>query len=135
MPPTADADPTGMIIVDAMNVRGCIPDGWWRDKDEALRRLVDRIGTHPWSPHDWVVVVADGRPVAGLAAGTRGRVELRYAGHSAPDAADDDIVVLADASIGDGFVTVVTSDRGLIARLPPAVDIEGARTFRRRLEN
>ncbi|MEZ5247313.1 MAG: hypothetical protein R2707_19660 [Acidimicrobiales bacterium] len=122
-----------MIIVDAMNVRGCVPDGWWRDKAAALRRLVDAIAEHDWLD-EWVVVIADGRPVHDLAAGTRGRVELRYAGHSGRDAADDDIVALARSlDPDDGPVVVVTSDRGLIERLPDGIAVEGARAFRRRL--
>ena len=86
-----------MLLVDAMNVRGAVPDGWWRDPDAALCRLVDAIAAHRWNA--WVVVVADGRPVAGLPAGTRGDVELRYAGHNAPDAADD-LIVLARDELG-----------------------------------
>lgn len=123
-----------MIVVDAMNVRGSVPDGWWRDKDGALRRLVDAIAAHDWGD-EWVVVIADGRPVEGLPAGTRGQVELRYAGHSGRDAADDDIVALAHETVDDAEpLTIVTSDRGLIERLPPGVAIEGAKTFRARVE-
>ena len=124
-----------MIVVDAMNVRGCVPDGWWRDKEGALRRLVDAIAAFPWPDDEWVVVIADGRPVAGLPAGTRGCVELRYAGHSGRDAADDDIVELAVAAAPEGPLTIVTSDRGLIDRLPEGVETEGARAFRRRIES
>ncbi len=127
-----------MLIIDAMNVRGCVPDGWWKDKDAALRRLVAAIADHPWSDDEWVVVIADGRPVPDLAPGNRGRTELRYAGHSARDAADDDIVARACSGRADGdvdarAVTVITSDRGLIERLPAGVEVEGARTFRRRI--
>ena len=32
------------IIVDAANVMGSRPDGWWRDRPGAARRLVDQIG-------------------------------------------------------------------------------------------
>jgi hypothetical protein len=123
-----------VIIVDAMNVRGCVPDGWWRDRDGALARIVGAIAAHDWADDEWVVVIADGRPVADLAAGTRGRVELRYAGHSARDAADDEIVALAHSlDADDDPLVVVTSDRGLIDRLPDGAEVEGARTFRRRL--
>lgn len=122
-----------MIIVDAMNVRGCVPDGWWRDKDAALGRLVGAIAGHDFRG-EWVVIVADGRPVDGVPAGTSGDVEVRYAGHSAPDAADDLIAELvAHEDPADGPLTVVTSDRGLIQRLPEHVDVEGARAFRHRV--
>ena len=119
-----------MIIVDAMNVRGSVPDGWWRDKDAALCRLVEAITSHDWDD-EWVVIVADGRSLDQLGAGTIGTVEVRFAGHSAPNAADDLIVELVnELDPADGPVTVVTSDRGLRDRLPTFVAIEGARTFR-----
>ena len=121
-----------MIVVDAMNVRGSIPDGWWRDKDSALRRLVDALAAHDWSG-EWVIVVADGRPIEGLAAGTHGDVEIRYAGHCAPNAADDLIVEIVRAEADGGPITVVTSDRGLIERLPAGTAVEGARAFRDRV--
>ena len=138
-----------MIVVDAMNVIGAVPDGWWRDRPAALARLVDAVARHGFDA--WVVIVADGRPVDGLPAGTRDRVELRYAGRSDPDAADDEIVALVHQLVGDGTddpadepaadpgdegiaeLTVVTSDRGLVARLPTGVAVEGARAFRRRV--
>ena len=116
-----------------MNVRGCVADGWWSDKEGALERVVEAISANDWGD-EWIVVVADGTPPPGLRAGTRGQVELRYAGHSAPDAADDEIVALAvETGVDDGPLVVVTSDRGLIARLPDGVDVRGARSFRRSL--
>lgn len=116
-----------------MNVRGAVPDGWWRDKDGALRRLVAAVAAHDWGG-EWVVIVADGRPVHGVPAGTIGDVEVRYAGHSEPDAADDLIVEIVSADDpADGPITVVTSDRGLRTRLPMHVGVEGARTFRERV--
>ncbi|MEM9468304.1 MAG: RNA-binding protein [Actinomycetota bacterium] len=119
-----------MIIVDAMNVRGSIPDGWWSDRDAALAGLVDAIAAHDWGG-TWVIVVADGRPIDAAPAGTRGDVEVRYAGHSAPNAADDLIVEIVNAhEPDDGPITVVTSDRGLRERLAPHVDVQGARAFR-----
>ena len=122
-----------MIVVDAMNVRGSVPDGWWRDKDGALARLVAAIAAREWD--EWVIVVADGHPVEGLSAGTHGQVEVRYAGSSRPDAADDLIVeIVAAEDPHDAPITVVTSDRGLLARLPAHVRAEGASTFRARLE-
>ena len=122
-----------MIVVDAMNVRGCVPDGWWRDKDDALGRLIAAVAAHDFAG-EWVVIVADGRPVEGAPAGTHGDVELRYAGHTAPNAADDLIVEIVTADDDVGAITVVTSDRGLIDRLPDGTRIEGAKSFRNRVE-
>ena len=62
-----------MVIVDAMNVRGCVPDGWWRDKPGALRRVVEAIAAHDWTDDEWVVVIADGRSVARGALGAVAR--------------------------------------------------------------
>ncbi len=135
-----------MIVVDAMNVIGSKPDGWWKDRGGALARLVGALVAADFE--EWVVVVADGRPVPGLHAGTRGNVELRYAGRSDPDAADDEIIALltelncgeADSrgdelvSRGEQGVTVVSSDRALIARAEQlGARCEGARSFRRRI--
>ncbi len=127
-----------VIVVDAMNVMGSVPDGWWRDRAGALGRLVDAVAAHPWPDDEWVVVVADGRAPgvddARPRPGTRGGVELRYAGSSAPDAADDAIVALLAADDDPGRVVVVTSDRGLVSRVAElGASVEGARTFRRRL--
>ena len=126
-------------MVDAMNVIGSKPDGWWKDRDGALARLVDALVAFGFE--EWVVVVADGRPVPGLHAGTRANIELRYAGRSDPDAADDDIIALLAAlnsgggeSAEDHPVTVVSSDATLIARAEQlGAQCEGARSFRRRI--
>ncbi len=130
--------PWGVIVVDAMNVIGSVPDGWWRDRPGALRRLVDAVAGHEFG--EWVVIIADGTPVRGLPAGTRGDVELRYAGRSDPDAADDEIVAYiaaldTEADDTANFpLTVVTSDADLVHRVGTlGARIEGARTFRRRV--
>ena len=47
-----------------MNVGGSAPDGWWRDKGSALRRLVTAIAAFDFGDQ-WGVIVADGRPVNG----------------------------------------------------------------------
>ncbi len=56
------------------------------------------------------------------------------AGHAGRDAADHLIVELVDAGYAEqADLTVVTSDAGLVARLPPGVTVVGAGGFRRQL--
>ena len=38
-------EPLGpLLVVDAANVVGSVPDGWWRDRHAANERLRDRLG-------------------------------------------------------------------------------------------
>ena len=98
------------LIVDGMNVIGSVPDGWWRNRTAAMRRLAAALP-------EGAILVLDGHP---RDLGTD--ADVRWA-----PVADDLIAELAQP--GD---TVVTSDRGLIARLD--CEVEPARAFRRRLD-
>jgi uncharacterized protein YaiI (UPF0178 family) len=112
-------------VVDASNVIGSRPDGWWRDRAGATRRLVaqlDRL-TEP------VIVVLD----AGEPPPTE-HAEVVVASRRGRDAADDEIVALLEARGAEG-VTVVTSDAALARRVRAlGADVEGAGGFRRRLD-
>ena len=57
-----------------MNVIGSRPDGWWRDRDGAVRRLVARLQRLAATGGSPITVVADGRPLADL---PRGRARRR----------------------------------------------------------
>jgi predicted RNA-binding protein with PIN domain len=129
----------GSWIVDAMNVIGSRPDGWWRDRDGALRRLVARTVT--WArtvPDAEVVVVADGSPVDELPEGPHGPVVVRYASRRGRDAADDRIVELVGdlaPAAGTDPVVVVTADRELRSRVEElGAATVGPRTFRHHLD-
>ncbi|MEX2196795.1 MAG: NYN domain-containing protein [Thermoleophilaceae bacterium] len=112
-------------LVDGMNVIGSRPDGWWRDRDGAVQRLVGELASLVERSGDAVAVVFDGRPVK---LEDPGRVDVRFATRSGRDAADDDIAALAQAGL-----TVVTSDAGLAERVRAAgADVVGAGTFRAR---
>ena len=100
-------------LVDGMNVIGSRPDGWWRDRPAAQRRLATELAA--WAARDGedVAVVFDGRPHAIDAPG----VEVAFASRRGRDAADDDIVARVAASATPAAVRVVTSDRDLARRV------------------
>ena len=106
------------LIVDGMNVIGSVPDGWWRDRTGAMRRL---LGSLRALEEDGIVLVLDGRP---RDLGDSGGVDVRFA-----PVADDAIAALAGPAD-----TVVTSDRELVERVRArGAKVIGATAFRRRL--
>ncbi len=122
-------------VVDGMNVIGARPDGWWRDRDAAARRLLRRLQRAATRTDDVLMLVLDGRPAPGLAEGDHGGVDVRYAQRSGRDAADDRIVELVRADTDPAGLRVVTSDRDLAERVRAfGATTQGAGTFLRRLE-
>jgi predicted RNA-binding protein with PIN domain len=122
-----------LFIVDGMNVIGSEPDGWWRDRAGARRRLVELLAPLHRGGDD-VTVVFDGRARAGEEDQARAAgVRISFA-PGGPNAADDAIVEMVDALTDRADVTVVTSDRGLVGRVVPlGARVEGAKAFRARL--
>ena len=125
------------LVVDGHNVIGARPDGWWRDRPGAARRLLARVQCLAAAPPGGdggptIVLVLDD-PVPGLPEGDHGGVTVGYARRRGRDAADDRIV--EDVAALDGPVEVVTSDRALAARVAgPGVAVTGAGTFLARLD-
>jgi len=118
------------LVVDGMNVLGSRPDGWWRDRDGAVRRLVAQLRAHSRQTGEPLTVVLDGRPPSGVPAGDRDGVEVLYARRGGRDAADDRIVELVRGLADPGTVCVVTSDRALQARVERlGASVRGARPF------
>jgi predicted RNA-binding protein with PIN domain len=125
--PAASAfDGVEQLYVDAMNVIGSRPDGWWRDRDGAVRRLAARLQAFAAPRDTEVVLVVDGRPISGLPEGRNGAVLVRYARRAGRDAADDRLVELLEAAdpggghapdVRVGATVVVTADRELRARV------------------
>jgi predicted RNA-binding protein with PIN domain len=113
------------LIVDGNNVMGSRPDGWWRDRAGAARRLVEQIGD--WAADD-VLVVFDGRAPDGFPHPPR--VEVRFAERSGRDAADDVIAALVAEDAAPATLRVVTSDAGLARRVREhGAEVTGARGF------
>ncbi|MCW2740788.1 MAG: uncharacterized protein JWR45_1210 [Blastococcus sp.] len=114
------------LLVDAANVVGSRPDGWWRDRAGAATRLLDRLAGLPGrevpGPGGGTVMVSrvlavvEGR--AREADGPEGVEVVR-----APGSGDDELVRCAEQLPGP--LLVVTADRGLRARLPAGTAVAG----------
>jgi len=118
------ADQPTLLVVDAANVVGSVPDGWWRDREGAATRLRDALGPvaeaglpgHP--PPLEVVLVVEGA-ARDVPSGPGVRVV------AARGSGDDAIVDLLRAERGGRPAVVVTADRELRRR----VAAEGAVSY------
>ena len=104
-------------LVDGMNVIGSRPDGWWRDRAGAARRLTQRLADFAAATGDEVTVVFEGGVFPGLAAGRAAGIEVLYAHRHGRNAADDRIVEVVGCDADPSSLAVVTSDRALVARI------------------
>ncbi|HEX6469858.1 MAG TPA: NUDIX domain-containing protein [Streptosporangiaceae bacterium] len=126
------------VVVDAANVVGSRPDGWWRDRGAAAARLRDRLARlaatgieHP--PFDVcypdIVLVVEGEARRGVArpattagaasdAPAAGATGVRVV--AARGSGDDAIVDLVEAGDEGVSFLVVTADRELRARCTAA---------------
>ncbi|HEY5857989.1 MAG TPA: hypothetical protein VIW24_29165 [Aldersonia sp.] len=104
-----------LLIVDAANVVGSVPDGWWRDRRGATERLRDLL----------VAIATDGPAgvpgpcevvlvVEGHARGVSGVPGVEVV--DSPGSGDDRIVEVV-AAARDRVAYVVTADRELRARV------------------
>jgi predicted RNA-binding protein with PIN domain len=105
------------LIVDGNNVIGSRPDGWWKDREGASRRLVAELQQRAATTPDRIAVVLDGRPLPGLPEGVHDGVLVAYARRVGRDAADDRIVEEVARDDHPSSLVVVTSDRALAARV------------------
>ena len=104
---------TTVLVVDAANVVGSRPDGWWKDRAGAARRLHEGLVVAD-VPQDEVVLVLEGAAKGGVRAGRDGHLRTVHA----PRDGDSAIVAEARAAVERGDrVTVVTADRMLQARV------------------
>lgn len=114
-PPEAagHTDRVNRIVVDGMNFIGSTPNGWWRNRDGAVRRLVDELRVYAESSGIRFVVVFDGRLPTGITEGVSAAVEVLSANRGGRNAADDRIVEFVEHDPAPWEITVVTSDREL----------------------
>jgi hypothetical protein len=101
-----------VLLIDAANVIGSRPNGWWRDRAGAARAFVGQVRAAAGSgglPVP-VVVVLEGKARDGVATGEAEGVTVLHAAGSGDDA------LIEVASDGSALVTMVTADRALRRR-------------------
>jgi predicted RNA-binding protein with PIN domain len=119
-------------LIDGMNVIGTRPDGWWRDRDGAMRRLVKLV--EEWAAHEGedVTVVFERPPSPPIRSTV---IDIAHAPRPKADAGDDEIVRRLEADPEPARVRVVTSDRWLADRVWAAgASVEGSESFRDRID-
>ena len=105
-----------LLVVDAANVVGSKPDGWWRDRAGAAARLRDALvpvnadGLADLPGPVEVVLVVEGQ-ARHIEAVPGVRVER------APGSGDDEIVAVVTREGAGRRVVVVTADRELRGRV------------------
>lgn len=127
------------VVVDAANVVGSVPDGWWKDRAGAARRLADRLvefslsadeldlGGTAWFPPLALVVEGAARGIEApqrdpQEEGTAGLVPSGVVSIVDAEAAGDDAIVaeVARRVAAGECVVAVTSDRQLQERVARA---------------
>jgi 8-oxo-dGTP pyrophosphatase MutT (NUDIX family) len=120
------------VVVDAANVVGSVPDGWWKDRAGAAARLLSSVTALAvsgvtadvlalpfarWWPRWTVVLEGEARAASGSSDGAEVPRALEVV--AAPGSGDDAVVDAARVAVeaGDGPVVVVTADRELRARV------------------
>jgi len=111
-----DAD--AVLVIDAANVIGSRPNGWWRDRPGAARTFTDQVRTAVAQGRldPPVTIVLEGRSRRGAEEGDVDGVTVIHA----PGEGDDTIATVAEgatAAGGGAQVVVVTADRGLAERV------------------
>jgi hypothetical protein len=111
--PGEQGTPSTTVLVDAANVIGSRPNGWWRDRPGAARTFVDlvRAATAGGRLPGPVVVVLEGAARGGgVDKSSAGGVTVLHA----PGSGDELMVSLIGSD--DDPVTLVTADRELRRR-------------------
>jgi hypothetical protein len=102
-----------VLLIDAANVVGSRPTGWWRDRAGATRTFVDQVREAVSSGQisEPVTVVLEGKARSGVPSGRVDSVTVLHAAGSG----DDKLVDVIAGNSGDS-VLLVTADRELRGR-------------------
>ena len=102
-----------MLVIDAANVVGSRPTGWWKDRSKAASEFVRRLraGAASGRLPTPVVVVLEGKARAGVQEGVVDGVEVVHA----RGAGDDALAAVTEGASEP--VLLVSADRGLRTRV------------------
>ncbi|HSX67593.1 hypothetical protein [Nocardioides sp.] len=101
-----------VLVVDGANVVGARPDGWWKDRAGAARRLHEQLLVADIA-YDAVVLVLEGQAKGGVKAGRDRDVRVVHAPRDGDAAILDEVRALVAQ---EHDVVVATSDRELALR-------------------
>jgi predicted RNA-binding protein with PIN domain len=101
-------------IVDAMNVIGTRPDGWWKDRHGARLRLVEQLERWASPEGHQVTVVFEGPTSAPIHSCA---IRIHHAPRAMANSADDEIVRMVRDNDRPSEINVVTSDATLADRV------------------
>ena len=123
------------VFVDGNNLMGSRPDGWWRDRAAAERRLVEQLASVAQDLGGRWTVVFDGGPPRDELTPPAHALSVEYAERRGPDAADDHIVGLLASLPNGADALVYTSDRRLRERASVlAARVEGVSALLREID-
>jgi hypothetical protein len=111
--PVATREPRGVLVIDAANVIGSRPTGWWRDRAGAARQFVQQLrdaAKHGRLPLP-AAVVLEGSARAGISEADVDGVRVVHATHSGDDA------LVEQTAAATAGVICVTADRRLLQRV------------------
>jgi uncharacterized protein YaiI (UPF0178 family) len=101
-------------IVDAMNVIGIRPDGWWKNRRGAMVNLVENLERWASAEGQQVTVVFEHPMSPPIRSSV---VEIGHAPKAAANSGDDEIVRRVQADANPDDLTIVTSDVMLADRV------------------
>ena len=102
-----------MLVIDAANVIGSKPNGWWRDRPGSARQFVEKLrdaGKQGRIPLP-AVVVLEGAARAGVAEADVDGVRVVHAAHHGDEA------LVAETAAAASSVVFVSADRRLLERV------------------
>ena len=121
------------VFVDGNNVMGSRPDGWWRDRAEAARRLVAEIIPLALGHGGAWTIVFDGQEPPAMPPSPE-CLTVIHTGHRRRDGADDRIMELVHEHPDRAASLVYTSDAKLRTRVKAlGTQVMGSRTLLRQL--